>query len=861
MRKYYANPSVQMTELEKENQDAVMSLAGECMVLLENDGTLPLKLGKIALYGNGVRHTVKGGTGSGDVNSREEVNAQQGFETAGFEVTTKAWLEAYDERIAESERNYMEQVNRIAREKNCPNQMVMFDMPYEDPDMPEITEETVAESDTDTAVYILARNSGEGRDRRYKKGDYLLSDSEEAGIRFLAGHYRKFVVLLNTGGIIDTFVLKSIEGIGALMIVGQTGNMGGHVIASVVSGKTVPSGKLTDTWAAAYEDYPFAMEFGSNNGNVDDEYYREGIFVGYRYFDTFNVTPNYCFGYGKGYTDFEIKTVDVAVQDGTVKVKAEVKNIGNTYAGREVVQVYYTAPDGKLLKPYQELAAFEKTSLLAPGEQDEVTLSFPVEAMASYDEERSAYVLEEGNYLVRVGNSSRGTRVEAVLEIPLTVVTKQLKPVFPEGILGVKDELSAKGAVHYSYPAQEQEIREAKRIEILERKIPFRRAVYTQERKAYEDSRKDEILTLEDVQTGRASLEELTAQLTVEEMASLCVGLYELETGDVVGAASNQVPGAAGETVSSLVEIRKIPALILADGPAGLRLQPHFKTTREGRLLPGGKKRGMDLEPFPANTPKDAADYYQYCTAIPVASTLAQSWDRALLEEMGRIVGTEMKQFHIHLWLAPGMNIHRNPLCGRNFEYYSEDPLLSGQCAAAETKGVQAQGCQGTTIKHLALNNQEDNRMFNNAHVGERALREVYLKGFEIAVKEAQPFAIMTSYNLIGGIHAANHYPLLQSVCRDEWGFEGVFMTDWCTSQDTSYLGFASNKYPWSSSVQCIRAGNDLQMPGCEKNVADIIKAVKEGEEIQIGDLQFCAMNILRTILQCGGCILRRPSH
>ena len=252
----------------------------------------------------------------------------------------------------------------------------------------------------------------------------------------------------------------------------------------------------------------------------------------------------------------------------------------------------------------------------------------------------------------------------------------------------------------------------------------------------------------------------------------------------------------------------------------------------------------MDVKPFPEDTPKDAIDYYQYCTAIPIASGLAQSWDMDLFECMGRIVGDEMQQFHVHFWLAPGMNIHRNPLCGRNFEYYSEDPVVSGKCAAAMTKGVQSYAGQGTTIKHYAGNNLEDNRQFNNSHIGERALREIYLKGFEIAVKESQPYSIMTSYNLLNGTHAANHYELIQNAARDEWGFEGVVMTDWFTTQDTT--GGVKKAYPYSSAVQCIRAGNDLIMPGCEKNVEDIVAAVKEGKEITLADLQFCVKNILK---------------
>ncbi|MBO4408476.1 MAG: beta-glucosidase, partial [Clostridiales bacterium] len=245
----------------------------------------------------------------------------------------------------------------------------------------------------------------------------------------------------------------------------------------------------------------------------------------------------------------------------------------------------------------------------------------------------------------------------------------------------------------------------------------------------------------------------------------------------------------------------------------------------------------------------DAVDHYQYCTAIPIATALAQSFNMDLVREMGEIVGEEMQFFHVHLWLAPGMNIHRNPLCGRNFEYYSEDPLLTGKCAAADTIGVQKfDGC-GTTIKHFAGNNQEDNRMFSNSHISERALRDLYLRGFEITVKESAPISLMTSYNLLNGTHAANHYELIQNVLRDEWGFDGVVMTDWFTSQDTSFMGNTSDVYPYSSSPLCIYAGNDWQMPGCRENMDDIITAVETGK-LTLGDLQFCTMNILKACLK-----------
>lgn len=803
---------------EIEHQEEVRRLAGECMVILENDGVLPLQAGtkKIALFGTGARHTIKGGTGSGDVNVRENISIAQGLEHAGFKFVTEGWLDQYDRLYADAQEAYAKKLNEFTEKTGKPSMLYAFENPFEEPEQPEITEADVKEADVkeaDAAIYVISRNSGEGKDRRAEKGDYYLSDRELQNIRFMTEHYKNCIVLLNVGGVIDLTSLKAIEGVQAIMLVGQTGNMGGYAVADVLTAKTIPSGKLTDTWAKSYEDYPSSATFSHRDGNLDDEYYSDGIYVGYRYFDTFGVMPLYCFGYGKSYTEFEIKTMNVAADEKQVQVEVEVTNIGDKYPGKEVVQVYYSAPDGIMEKPTQELAGFAKTKLLAPGEKDVVTITFATIDMASFDAYDAAWVMEEGEYTIRVGNSSRNTEAVAVIDLDEQVTTLQLKRL-------MRDTIAVR-ELHHMIPIFDIEFDfgvPAIPFRIMLQAENFKKELVEYEvmRRTLMDKRKDEVLTLEDVKAGNATLDELTAQLTVEEMAELCVGTERRNgDGNVIGSASSCVPGAAGDTTSNLLETRKVPNLIQADGPAGLRLE-----------IP--------------------------CTAIPIATTLAQSWDMDLIHRMGELVGEEMKQLHVDLWLAPGMNIHRNPLCGRNFEYYSEDPVLTGLCAATETKGVQSQKGKGTTIKHFAGNNQEDNRMFTNAHISERALREIYLKGFEIAIKTAQPYAIMTSYNLINGVHSANNYDMLQNIARDEWGFEGLVMTDWYTSQDTTEMGMVSpsGKYSHSSSVQCIKAGNDLQMPGCQQNVDDIVEAVNEGKEITKADLQRCAKHILSVALK-----------
>lgn len=839
MGKFYALTSDEVTSLEKENQALVRSLAGECMVVLENDGALPL--GKeertIVLYGSGARNTVKGGTGSGDVNSREVINIYEGLKAEGFNILSDDWLDRYDKTLEDATNAYMADINEKAAKQHVPPIMIMFSTPFVAPDEELITQV----KDADIAIYVISRNSGEGADRYDVKKDYELDDNEVKNIQFLAANYKKTIVLLNTGGVIDTKVLRNTDGINAVMIAGQMGNIGGNIVSDVLTGKSIPSGKLTDTWAENYSDYPSSATFSHNNGNIDDEYYTEGIYVGYRYFDTFGIKPAYSFGYGKGYTDFAYEVDDVIADEKKVYVSVTVTNTGSKYAGREVIQVYVTSPEGGIDKPFKELRGFAKTSLLGPSQKETVTITFDTASMASYDINRASYVLEKGNYIIRVGNSCDNTRPAAVLTLDRDVVTVKCRNLF--GLDEAVEEIQA--------PKREKEdISGLKEIALDSSKFTTSVIEYQIDRPVLEDKRSGEKLTMDDVKAGNATLKELVAQLTLEEMANLCVGLFDHSASNVVGSASGSVVGAAGETIG--IPDRKIIPTINADGPAGLRLQPHFKTTADGQVLPGGEVFGLSRNPFPDDTPADAIDYYQYCTAIPIASTLAQSWDMELIEKMGHIVGTEMQQFHVHLWLAPGMNIHRNPLCGRNFEYYSEDPLIAGSCAAADTKGVQSFAGQGTTIKHFAANSQEDNRMYNNAHISERTLREIYLKGFEIAVKDSQPLSVMTSYNLINGIHSANSKDLLQGALRDEWGFKGFVMTDWFSSQDARSIGLApaNVKYDCASSPDCIKAGNDVQMPGSKQNVDDIIKGVEDGR-ITLGDVQFCALNILGVVAKC----------
>ena len=790
-----------VTPLEESGKKLAYKAAVEGIVLLENDGSLPLKAGKIALYGAGAKKTIKGGTGSGEVNERHAVSVFEGLEQSGFTVTTMRWIEDYDQAFEEGEQEYAEEFRKKLSLKNLSDFMNLMSSPYRYPYGRAIQEKDIEESDTDSCIYVVSRQAGEGADRKLDENEYGISEIERINIAFCAERYKKLIVVINVGGVFDLNFLNEISGINAVIFMGELGTMGGLALADVISGKQTPSGKLTDTWAKHYRDLPFADEYSYLNGNLDEEYYREGIYVGYRYFDTFHVAPRYPFGYGMSYTNFAIRFEQMQMEGTKIHVYTEVENTGRIYDGKEVVQIYVSCPNGELKKEAQRLTAFHKTKLLKPGEKAKLILSFDLRDMTSYRKKDAATVLEKGEYVIRLGNSSRNTRVCGILRLSSEIITEKHSHICKIPMHVTELEQKEEDILHAACDCRQNW---GRGCEIIIENMEKIRSIPVEEDKITEIVHEYGPVKIYSSEETDAVME----RLTLRDMAELSVG------GGMTGSRFFEAPGAAGVTCTTL-EQKGIPNVVMADGPAGLRLE----------------------------TP---------CTAIPIATTLAQSWDMDLIHRMGELVGEEMKQLHVDLWLAPGMNIHRNPLCGRNFEYYSEDPVLTGLCAATETKGVQSQKGKGTTIKHFAGNNQEDNRMFTNAHISERALREIYLKGFEIAVKTAQPYAIMTSYNLINGVHSANNYDMLQNIARDEWGFEGLVMTDWYTSQDTTEMGMVSpsGKYSHSSSVQCIKAGNDLQMPGCQQNVDDIVEAVNEGKEITKADLQRCAKHILSVALK-----------
>lgn len=825
IRTYSGTRETKISGRETDNRKVAREAAAEGIVLLKNEDVLPLKKGtKTALYGGGAVRTVKGGTGSGDVNEREVVSIYQGFLDAGIEITNRGWLDSFSLTYAKEREAWKNKILEEYRQGNEPNLLSVYSKyVFHMPAGKDIEAKDVEAADV--IFYVVSRTAGEAADRFLSKGDYYLNDNEEAELNFLSSHGKALVVILNTGGPIDLKFIRGLSNLKGLICIGQPGMEAGHALADILTGKVTPSGKLTDTWAVNYEDYPNAGIFSHNNGEVEKERYEEGIYVGYRYFDRFEKDTAYPFGYGKSYTEFEIKTKSVeAANDNKIILQAQVKNIGGEWGGKEVVQIYVSAPQQRMVKEYRKLCAFAKTSLLAPGEVEELAISIDAKSMASFYETESAWMLEKGLYGIWIGNSSKSLALCGVIQVAEDTVIEEVAHICP-----LQEKLVELHPDKVKCIEMEKEWHEAAKEQGIE-PIPF----YP------ECSSKNESKPTKAWEEAAKQAKELTAKLSVSEKIPMVIGEVSKGQGEALGAAGIMVPGAAGETSSVLEEKWDIPGVSMADGPAGLRLMKSYEVdTAEGTVYSQGILGALEGGIFADHTKHEGAvTYYQYCTAIPVGTVLAQTWNVELLEKVGKAVAREMQEFNVSWWLAPGMNIHRNPLCGRNFEYYSEDPIVSGCMAAAMTNGVQQIPGVGTTIKHFACNNQEDNRMGSDSILSERALREIYLRGFEIAVKKSQPMAIMTSYNLINGVHTANSEDLCTTAAREEWGFSGIIMTDWTTTNHGGSI-------PW----KCIAAGNDLIMPGSISDSADIKRALEDGE-LLAEELDACVRRMLTIILQ-----------
>ncbi len=758
--------------------------AKEGMVLLKNESNvLPLKKGsRVALFGKATFDYVKGGGGSGDVTVSYIRNLYEGLKQKQDKVTV------YEELAEFYHRNVQEQY----AQGRLPGMTVE----------PEVPEELLrgAAAFTDTAIISICRFSGEGWDRTampdasgesaeriFEEGDFYLSHGESAMVEAVKGSFAKVIVVLNVGGMVASEWFKSAGEIQSVLLAWQGGMEGGLAAAELLLGEGNPCGKLSDTFAKGLEDYPSTEGFHESDAFVD---YTEDIYVGYRYFETVPGAAervNYPFGYGLSYTEFRLtgQLVEYLGQD-SFRVTADVCNVG-AYPGKEVVQVYYGAPQGRLGKPARELAAFCKTRLLAPGETQTVTMYFQRKAMASYDDlgkvAGSAYVLEKGEYHFYVGTSVRDTVENAFVYVQdkdevVEQLSGKLVPV------QLKKRMLSDGS-YEALPLGEPVDTDATvlgRINWWEKDglLPSVRA-----REGHIAWNPKKVpCSFEAVAEGRASVDEFLAQLSDEQLAELLGGQPNTGVANTCGYGNLPEYG--------------VPSIMTADGPAGLRI--------EGKC-------GVCT------------------TAFPCATQLACTWNPELVEQVGAAGGAEVKENNIGAWLTPAINIHRSPLCGRNFEYYSEDPLLTGKLAAAMVRGIQSNHV-AATVKHFAMNNKETNRKESDSRASERAIREIYLRAFEIVVKESKPWSIMSSYNIINGCRASENRELLEDILRGEWGFDGMVTTDWWT------LGEAYKE---------VKAGNDMKM-GCGFPER-LLKALELGV-LTRGEMEICARRVLGLILR-----------
>ncbi|MCR5093591.1 MAG: glycoside hydrolase family 3 C-terminal domain-containing protein [Lachnospiraceae bacterium] len=819
-----------ITETEKKHLLRLRRELAGCTVLLKTNGDFPLKKpGKLALYGNGARHTIKGGTGSGEVNSRFFITAERGLKKAGFAITTGSWLDAYDRVLEDTRRRFLDDIRARARAHRTLAIIESFGAVMSEPEY-EIPLETG--EDNDAAVYVLARISGEGSDRTFAKGDIALTDTEVRDILALSRSGRPFLLVLNTGGPVD--LTPVVDEVPNILILSQLGAETGTALARILLGRDTPSGKLTTTWAGI-KDYPSIGDFGDRN----DTHYREGIYVGYRYFDTAGITPLFPFGHGLSYTTFTQQVQRVYAQGETVHAEILVRNTGSC-KGREVVQLYVSVPSGRLDQPVKTLAAFAKTKELQPGEEEILCPAFRMRGLSSYDTQQAAYILEAGDYILSAGTSSADVQCCGIIRLPSEVITVKTRNLFASSPEDVRPGIRPAPSTS---PSTAPQPAAAPDRGTIRKDVPLITVPAAAIRSVTVNYGRKEII------------DPLAEKLSSVELAYLNIGAFSEKGGiaSVVGDASISVAGAAGETARILRE-KGIDSLVMADGPAGLRLAKHAarrgdKVTAIGpvmqeslsELLPGPLKVLLKfLEKRPR---KSDVLIHQYATAIPIGTALAQSWDESLAEACGDIVGAEMEQFGVHLWLAPALNIHRDIRCGRNFEYFSEDPLISGRMAAALTNGVQRHSGCGVTIKHFAANNQETNRYSNNSIVSERAFREIYLKGFEICIRTARPAAVMTSYNLLNGTHTSELQGLVRDVLRCELGFDGVVMTDWIVKQ--MYDKNAVYLPPRADLTTA--ADGDLFMPGSAEDHRAVLEGLAAGT-VTRRHLEESASRLLRLI-------------
>ena len=739
-----------ITECEKHIQLSRMAACEGTVLLKNNQSLLPFEKGtKIAVFGKSQIDYVKGGGGSGDVTVSYVRNIYQGLKLKSNHLEVFDALSHYYQDYVEKELK-KGGVSGLLKEAPLPADLL-----------------DQAKAFTDTAVIVIGRYSGEAWDHKNDGDDdyFNLSNFEAEMIDAVTSNFAHVVVLLNVGAMINTSWFAENDRIESAVMIWQGGMEGGLAAADILTGDANPSGRLVDSCAKSFDDYPSSEGFHESEDYVK---YTEDIFVGYRYFETIPGKKDcvvYPFGYGLSYTTFSLSDINANNNGRNILITLTVTNIGK-HSGKEVVQVYYGAPDGKLTKPARELCGFAKTKELAPGESQELYIAFAIKDMASYDDmgviAKSCYILEKGTYHIYVGTNVRNAEcIDYIYELGETVITQKLNA--------------------YCSPEKlDNRLKEDGTYEML-KCAPVKRAVFPLDYKFPEKPK--ETYKLIDVAEGLIDLDTFMAQLTDEELCHLAGGQPNTGVANTLGMGNLSRLG--------------IPNVMTVDGPAGVRINKSCEV----------------------NT-----------TAFPVATALAASWNPEILEAIGRAGALEAKENNLCIWLTPALNIHRSPLCGRNFEYYSEDPFIAGKMAAAMVRGIQSQNIVATP-KHFACNNKETNRKNSDSILSERALREIYLKGFEICVKESNPKMIMTSYNIINGVRASENAELLTGILRNEWGYKGMITTDWAT------FGLHEKE---------VKAGNDIKMP---LGHPDKLLAALHSGFLKKTELLVCVKRILEMIL------------
>ncbi len=671
-------------------------------------------------------------------------------------------------------------------DKNPPDHGFWGHWPHHYDEMPiETSDIEKAATESECGVVVIGRSAGEDRENYLTKGSYYLTDEECDLISRVSKYFKKTIIILNIGSIMDmSWEEKLLQGDNAILLPYQGGMESGNALADVIFGASEPNGRLTDTVAYCYESYPCSRHFGEKDFNN----YYEDIYVGYRYFETFKPEKVlYPFGFGLSYTTFNRKIESITNENNSIAFNITVTNTGESN-GKDITQIYVNAPQGQLGKAKKVLCGFKKTRELHPNESESFEITIPYYDFSSFDDSdatgnKNCYVLEEGEYNFYVGDNVRDCENVFSFTLPQTLVLEQLK------------EASA--------PKESFKIlgKDGEEVDVATSTVNLRKRILENRPDSYGYSGNCGI-TLDDVREGKATMGKFISQLSTTELEALSRGDYTMDSP--LGNKGNA--GAMCGVLPSLRE-KGINPVITTDGPSGIRIR-------------------------------------SCCSLLPIGTSLASMWNTALCEEIYKKISLEMKAKGSNILLAPGMNIHRSPLCGRNFEYYSEDPYLTGKTAAAVVKGIQAQGTAACP-KHFACNSQETNRSKTDSRLSQRALREIYLKGFEICVKEAMPLTIMTSYNKINGVWGHYNYDLCTTILRKEWGFQGLVMTDWWM-QSSSSPEFPKMK----DNAYRVRAGVDVLMPGGNragkrKPDGTLLKTYGKKNGITLGEMQAIARRVI----------------